>query len=63
MPRYKITGTINKPGGTPIEWVHFSKTKLTRAECERKLSTPKVIGVCTDERVTISNFKCELIEL
>ncbi|MCE5165577.1 DUF1187 family protein [Plesiomonas sp. PI-19] len=42
--------------------MRFSKTKLTRDECERRLSVPKVIGVCTDERVTISEFKCEVIE-
>ena len=58
MYKYKISGTINKPGGTPIEWVHFSKIPLTRVECEKRLSIPKVIGVCSDERVTITNFQC-----
>ncbi|WP_230410118.1 DUF1187 family protein [Plesiomonas shigelloides] len=33
--------------------MHFSDKKLTRAECEKRLSVPKVIGICTDERVTI----------
>lgn len=58
MYKYKVSGTITKPGGTPIEWVHFSDKKLTRAECEKRLSVPKVIGICTDERVTITNFQC-----
>lgn len=60
---YKISGTITKPGGTPIEWVHYSKTKLTRAECEAWLSVPKVIGICSGERVTITNFQCVQVHM
>lgn len=63
MYKYKISGTITKAGGSPIEWIHFSNIKLTRAECEKRLSIPRVIGVCSDEQVVITNFQCVLINI
>ncbi len=38
---YKITATIEKEGGTPTNWTRYSKTKLTKSECEKMLSGKK----------------------
>ncbi|MBY7256985.1 DUF1187 family protein [Escherichia coli] len=35
---YKITATIEKEGGTPTNWTRYSKSKLTKSECEKMLS-------------------------
>ncbi len=32
---YKITATIEKEGGTPTNWTRYSKSKLTKSECEK----------------------------
>lgn len=58
MYQYKITATITKAGGTPIEWMHYSKTKLTCEQCEKRLSVAMVIGRSAAERVQVSNFRC-----
>nr|WP_249541662.1 DUF1187 family protein [Escherichia coli] len=38
---YKITATIEKEGGTPTNWTRYSKTKLTKSECEKMLLCKK----------------------
>ncbi|MCZ5346160.1 DUF1187 family protein [Escherichia coli] len=38
---YKITATIEKEGGTPTNWTRYSKSKLTKSECEKMLSGKK----------------------
>lgn len=38
---YKITATIEKEGGTPVNWTRYSKSKLTKSECEKMLSEKK----------------------
>lgn len=55
---YKITATLTKAGGTPIAWTHFSKTKLTRQQCEKLLSTAMVIGLSAEVCVTVTDFQC-----
>ncbi|MGG2143633.1 DUF1187 family protein [Symbiopectobacterium sp. RP] len=41
---YKITATIKKPGGLDVQWLRFSKVKLTMSECEKLLFKPKEAG-------------------
>ncbi|WP_072143804.1 DUF1187 family protein [Escherichia coli] len=41
---YKITATIEKEGGTPTNWTRYSKSKLTKSECEKMLSGKKEAG-------------------
>ncbi|HEC5286952.1 TPA: double-strand break reduction protein RcbA, partial [Escherichia coli] len=38
---YKITATIEKEGGTSTNWTRYSKSKLTKSECEKMLSGKK----------------------
>lgn len=59
MYKYKITGTLLKQGGTPTSWIHLSKTKLTKAQCEKMLSQDKIIGLSSEQIVTIINFRCD----
>ncbi|EFD0485136.1 double-strand break reduction protein RcbA, partial [Escherichia coli] len=42
---YKITATIEKEGGTPTNWTRYSKSKLTKSECEKMLSGKKEAAV------------------
>lgn len=56
--RYKITVTIPKAGGTPIEWTHYSKTKLTPQQCENRLFVAMVKECSKAELVKLSNFRC-----
>lgn len=58
MYQYKITATITKAGGTQIDWTHYSKTKLTRQQCEQRLSVSMVKGHSKAEPVKVSNFQC-----
>ena len=58
MYQYKITATITKAGGSPIEWTSYSKTKLTQEQCEKQLSVAMVIGHSAAERVKVSDFQC-----
>jgi antisense regulator of RalR protein len=55
---YKITATILKPGGLPVEWTCMSKDKLTSTQCEKKFSQVKEAGKTAEERVLVKNFKC-----
>jgi antisense regulator of RalR protein len=55
---YKITATIHKPGGLPVEWLRMSKEELTPAQCERMFSQSKEAGKTAEERVLVKNFKC-----
>ena len=55
---YKITATILKPGGLPVEWTCMSKERLTSTQCEKKFSQVKEVGKTADERVLVKDFKC-----
>ena len=55
---YKITATIIKPGGLPVDWTCNSKEKLTSEQCEKKFSQTKEAGRTAEERVRVKNFKC-----
>ena len=55
---YKITATILKPGGLPVEWMRMSKEKLTSSQCEKMLSRSKEVGKAAEEQVRVKNFKC-----
>ena len=41
---YKITATIEKEGGTPTNWTRYSKSKLTKSECEKNALREKRSG-------------------
>ncbi|MCZ5975742.1 DUF1187 family protein [Escherichia coli] len=57
---YKITATIEKEGGTPTNWTRYSKTKLTKSECEKNaLREKKEAGVSREQKVKLINFNCE----
>ncbi|HDI6237124.1 TPA: DUF1187 family protein [Escherichia coli] len=56
---YKITATIEKEGGTPTNWTRYSKSKLTKSECEKMLSGKKEAGVSREQKVKLINFNCE----
>ncbi len=63
--RYKIMATLTKPGGMPVQWIRYSRYKMTQAECE-KMFTPstkgKVLGRTGAYRLKVDNFQCELVE-
>ena len=50
---YKITATIEKEGGTPTNWTRYSKSKLTKSECEKMLSGKKEAGVSREQKVKL----------
>ena len=52
---YKITATIEKEGGTPTNWTRYSKSKLTKSECEKMLSGKKEAGVSREQKVKLIN--------
>lgn len=58
MYQYKITATITKAGGSPIEWTYYSKTILTQEQCEKQLSVAKAAGITEGCTVIMSNFQC-----
>ncbi|HBM3231508.1 DUF1187 family protein [Klebsiella michiganensis] len=55
---FKITATIIKPGGTPAEWLRFSKDKMTREQCEKMLFRDKEAGKSFGDKVRLENFRC-----
>ena len=55
---YKITATIEKEGGTSTNWTRYSKSKLTKSECEKMLSGKKEAGVSRK----LINFNCEKLQ-
>ncbi len=55
---YRITATIQKPGGGPVEWMRISKDKLIQAQCARMLSRGKEAGRTAEETVSVTKFKC-----
>ncbi|EES7918498.1 double-strand break reduction protein RcbA [Escherichia coli] len=59
---YKITATIEKEGGTPTKWTRYSKSKLTKSECEKMLSGKKEAGVSREQKVKLINFNCEKLQ-
>ncbi|HHR5208124.1 TPA: double-strand break reduction protein RcbA, partial [Escherichia coli] len=52
---YKITATIEKEGGTPTNWTRYSKSKLTKSECEKMLSGKKEAAVSREQKVKLIN--------
>lgn len=42
--KYCIQATIEKPGGTPVSWIRFQNTPMTKQECEKLFSTEKEAG-------------------
>ncbi|MCB8774003.1 DUF1187 family protein [Escherichia coli] len=56
---YKITATIEKEGGTPTNWTRYSKSKLTKSECEKMLSGKKRSGRFQRAESKLINFNCE----
>ncbi|EEZ0581007.1 DUF1187 family protein [Escherichia coli] len=60
---YKITATIEKEGGTPTNWTRYSKSKLTKSECEKMLSGKKEAGVSREQKVKLINFNCEKLSV
>ncbi|WP_369064229.1 DUF1187 family protein [Enterobacter sp. MALB-1] len=56
---FKITATIIKAGGTPAEWIRFSKHKMTREQCEKMFFRDTEAGKSYGVKVTIENFRCE----
>ncbi|MGU2649778.1 double-strand break reduction protein RcbA [Escherichia coli] len=59
---YKITATIEKEGGTSTNWTRYSKSKLTKSECEKMLSGKKEAGVSREQKVKLMNFNCEKLQ-
>ncbi len=60
---YKITATIEKEGGTSTNWrSRYSKSKLTKSECEKMLSGKKEAGVSREQKVKLINFNCEKLQ-
>ncbi|MRT11065.1 DUF1187 family protein [Enterobacteriaceae bacterium RIT711] len=59
---YKITATILKSGGLPVQWTHISKERMTSGQCEKKFSQSKEVGKTAGERVVVKNFKCVSIK-
>ncbi|EAB2293818.1 DUF1187 family protein [Salmonella enterica] len=55
---YKITAIINKPGGSPVQWTRFSVVRLTKRECEKRMSGKTEAGKSLEEKVTLENFEC-----
>ncbi|EFN5859260.1 hypothetical protein B6P88_09340 [Escherichia coli] len=52
-------GGSEKEGGTPTNWTRYSKSKLTKSECEKMLSGKKEAGVSREQKVKLINFNCE----
>lgn len=61
--KYKISATVIRPGGLPVEWVRFSKVKMTKAQCEKLLSKPKEAGKSFGDKIRLDSFSCARIEL
>ncbi|GAB1639544.1 DUF1187 family protein [Escherichia coli] len=58
--RYKITATIIRSGNLPVKWTHYSDSRMTRTECEKMFSIPKVPGRSSGEIARVEDFSCEL---
>ncbi len=56
--KYKITATVNKHGGAPTTWIHYSDKALTYRECVKMLSVKTVVGKSSSVKVTLSDFLC-----
>ncbi|EFN8469011.1 DUF1187 family protein [Escherichia coli] len=57
--RYKITATIIRPGGLPVQWTRYSGNRMTHAECEKMFFIPKEPGRSCGVSVRVENFRCE----
>lgn len=56
---YKISAVIEKDGGAPVEWTHYTKIKKTEKECIKLFRKVIISGKSYDVKVRFSNFKCE----
>ncbi|EFK1743236.1 hypothetical protein AW119_27820 [Escherichia coli] len=59
--RYKITATIIRPGGLPVQWIRYSDRKMTVTECEKMFSPPKEPGRSFGDRARVKDFCCNAI--
>lgn len=55
---FKITATILKPGGKPVEWTRFSKQEMTLEQCKKIFLPKKEAGKPYDGKILIKNFSC-----
>ncbi|BHI71119.1 DUF1187 family protein (plasmid) [Escherichia coli] len=60
--RYKITATIIKPSNPPVTWIRYSKSKITRPECEKMFFIPRAPGRSFGDKVTVKDFQCVIDE-
>ena len=59
MYKYKISATIIRPGGLPVQWVHYTEKVMTLAECEKMLTRKmRIKNVTIISKAQIENFKC-----
>ncbi|MGX8941155.1 DUF1187 family protein [Symbiopectobacterium sp. Eva_TO] len=41
-----------------VQWLRFSKVKLTMSECEKLLFKPKEAGKSFGDKVKLEDFRC-----
>lgn len=59
---YKITATVIRPGGLPVEWVRFSESEMTKEQCEKLLFKPREAGKSFGEQAMLENFSCARVK-
>ena len=57
--KYCIQATIEKPGGTPVSWIRFQNTPMTKQECEKLFPTEKEAGKSFTVKVGVTQFSCK----
>lgn len=55
---YKVTATLYKPGGHPVQWIRYTKTKLTKNDCKNIVNDSKY----RKEPVEVSDFAIESVK-
>ncbi|MCU6243799.1 DUF1187 family protein [Enterobacter kobei] len=56
---YKITATLIKPGNTAVTWTHYSGTRMTLEQCEKRFHTSLKGGLSARTQTRVENFCCE----
>ncbi|MEB7742712.1 DUF1187 family protein [Escherichia coli] len=60
--RYKITVTIIRPGGLPVQWTRYSDSKMTVTECGKcSLPPKKEPGRSSGDKARVKDFCCNAI--
>ncbi|EMW2203316.1 MULTISPECIES: DUF1187 family protein [Citrobacter] len=59
---YKITATLIKPGNTAVAWTHYSVTRMTPEQCEKRFHASLKSGLASREKTRVENFCCEKSE-